>query len=167
MRPRHWIKNGLIFMPALFAGRLFERQILSPLLAGLAAYCVISSAVYIFNDMLDASSDRLHVTKRLRPIASGAVQPWQGMALAAALTALGGWLVFLAGADAAAWVVIALYTGLHVVYSLGAKNIPLLDLIILAAGFFLRVLFGSVLNGIHLWLGCQKLKIAGRKKMPQ
>ena len=96
MRPAHYIKNLLIFVPAVFAGAIFNHEIFVRCFFGFAAFCFFSSAVYIINDIFDAESDRRHALKAARPVASGAVKVKNALFLAAVLLLLG------AGANALA-----------------------------------------------------------------
>ena len=73
IRPQHWVKNALVFVPAFFAGELFRKENITVLVVGFIAFSFIASVVYIFNDICDVEKDRLHEIKRKRPIASGAV----------------------------------------------------------------------------------------------
>ena len=95
LRPKHYVKNVLVLLPLFFSGRFFERMPLCVGLLGFAAFCLLSSLVYIVNDLRDAPADRLHPTKCRRPIASGAVGVPSALALAAALGAGLGFTVAL------------------------------------------------------------------------
>ena len=143
MRPRQWTKNLFLFAALVFDGKLFHLSDLLRTLAGFGAFCLISSAVYIFNDLLDVKADRLHPVKKERPIASGRLTIPVAL-LAGAILALGalalGW--FLAWQFA---LIILVYFLMMLVYSLWLKHIPILDVLILAAGFVLRVLAGTLL----------------------
>lgn len=143
-RPRQWVKNAFVLMPVPFA--LAASAPLAPraLLAGLIGFSLVSSAVYVFNDLRDADQDRLHPTKRNRPLAARTVRPAAAVLWGTALLAAGTLLLAWTGRGGALWVA-AIYVGLNVAYGLGAKNIPLLDVFILASGFVLRVLLGCAL----------------------
>jgi 4-hydroxybenzoate polyprenyltransferase len=143
MRPRQWTKNAFVFASLVFDGKLFHLTDFLRTLAGFGLFCIISSAVYIFNDILDLERDRLHPVKRNRPIASGklpvrvAIVAGFLLTLAALLT---GFLL--------AWqfaLVLLVYLSLMLVYSKWLKHIPILDVMIIAAGFVLRVHAGSTL----------------------
>ena len=143
-RPKDWIKNVFIFLPLPFA--IADGAKIEPLsfLFGFAGFCLASSAVYAFNDAQDAERDRAHPKKRLRPIASGRVSVgtayiWFGALLvaSAALT--------LVSRQPAALLVTGTYVGLNVIYCLGAKHIPLVDVFLLASYYVLRVLLGCAL----------------------
>lgn len=154
LRPKHSIKNILILLPLIFSGRLLELAPLRQSVCAFVAFCALASLVYIINDIRDAERDRQHPTKRARPIASGAVPVARGLALAAALAVivlgLGLWCRFSPGA----WLCLGAYLALNLGYSFGLKNVPILDIVILAGGFLLRVLLGAAVTGISIshWL---------------
>lgn len=155
MRVKHYIKNILVFLPFIFSGQLFKPFYLVRALVGFAAFCLISSAVYIFNDIRDAERDRMHPTKKDRPIASGAISKRAACILAVCLviaTALVQY--FTRTADWSAWAILFTYLVLNIAYSMKLKNIPIVDVAILVSGYVLRVLYGSVLGGIDIsrWL---------------
>lgn len=154
MRVHHYIKNILIFMPLIFSGGLFEWDSFVRTLLGTASFSLVTSAVYIINDIRDVEKDRLHPTKKNRPIASGAVAPAQAWLLMAVSLAAGIGLLALSGASAAGYALLLLYLVINIAYSMGLKDVPLLDIAILASGFLLRVLFGAVLTGTEVseWL---------------
>lgn len=143
-RPKHWAKSAFVLMPVPFA--LAAGASVAPLrfALGLAGFALASSGVYALNDVLDAERDRRHPEKRLRPVASGRVAPALALAYAALLLAAGTALAAATGSVAAVAVVLA-YAAMNVVYCLGGKNVPLLDLFLLSSGFVLRVVLGTVL----------------------
>jgi len=143
MRPRHWTKNAFIFAALVFDGKLFHLPDFLRTLAGFGLFCLISSAVYIFNDLFDLEADRQHPVKRDRPIASGKLAVPVAIAAGSILTfvtlALGYWL---------AWqfdLVLLVYFAMILAYSKWLKHVPILDVLILAAGFVLRVHAGTML----------------------
>jgi 4-hydroxybenzoate polyprenyltransferase len=143
MRPRQWTKNIFVFASLVFDGKLLHLTDFLRTLAGFGLFCIISSAVYIFNDILDLEADRQHPVKRNRPIASGKLSVPMAVAAGSLLTmaALGtGYLL--------AWqfaLVLLIYFIMMLVYSRWLKHIPILDVMILAAGFVLRVHAGTTL----------------------
>jgi decaprenyl-phosphate phosphoribosyltransferase len=143
-RPRHWIKSVFILLPVPFAAASGFAPRWSALLTGSLGFCLISSSMYVFNDACDAARDALHPVKRLRPIASGRISRGTAAAWCAALFGSGMALGVSSGSDAAPRI-IGIYTLLNVAYSLGAKNVALIDVFILASGFLLRVLLGCAL----------------------
>lgn len=152
MRPHHWIKNLLVFLPLIFHGALFNTALLGLLGLGFLAFCLVSSAVYIINDLFDVERDRQHSTKRHRPIASGAVSPKAAAGLATALLAATLLLLAVLWAASSGWplLVLAAYLAINFFYSSKGKHIPILDVFLLMAGYLLRILFGSLLTGIPL-----------------
>lgn len=151
-RPRQWIKNLFVLAPLLFGRRLGDGD--AVLSASLAVVCFIllSGATYIVNDVLDAPVDRLHPRKRLRPIASGRL-PRSNALIAAAVLLIGG--LSLAGLLGWEFLWIALaYAGLTACYSILVRQVVILDVLVIAAGFVLRVIAGAaaVQVGATHWL---------------
>ena len=146
-RPSHWAKNAFVLMPVPFALAAGAGLDVTTFLAGIAGFSLLNSAVYVFNDLRDADQDRHHPKKKDRPVASGAVSLQAARLECAALLVAGGLLILATGSGSAA-AVAATYVGLNFAYSLGAKNVPLLDVFILSSGFVLRVLLGCALVGV-------------------
>lgn len=150
LRAKQWTKNAVVFAAYVFAlgdrNQSLDAWELWKVCLAAVAFALVSSAVYIFNDLRDAPQDRLHPIKCRRPIASGLVRPGPaaGLAFALLLAGLGG--AWRLGGDLLA--VIGGYFGLQVLYSLWLKRIPLLDVIVIALGFVLRALAGAV--AIHV-----------------
>ena len=143
MRPRQWTKNAFLFAALVFDGKLFHLPDFLRTLAGFGLFCLISSAVYIFNDLLDVESDRLHPIKKNRPIASGKVPVSIAVATGTVLV-----LFTLAAAYLLAWqfcLTLLVYFAMMLAYSKWLKHILILDVLILAAGFVLRVHAGTTL----------------------
>lgn len=143
-RPRHWVKNVFVFMPVPFALATGARLEPVSFLLGLAGFCLANSAVYALNDARDAERDRLHPEKRERPVASGRIST-TGAFLWSAFLLAGGVALSLASRHPGAVGVLLVYAGLNLLYSLGGKNVPLLDVFLLSSGFVLRVILGCVL----------------------
>jgi 4-hydroxybenzoate polyprenyltransferase len=143
-RPRDWAKSVFVLLPVPFAWRAGAVISLRDLAIGVLAFCATASAVYVMNDLRDAEADRAHPHKRTRPIASGTVPTRIAAPFGLALLALGFALAFATGhARVAAY--LAVYVATNLVYTLGAKQVPILDVFLLAAGFVLRVLTGCAL----------------------
>jgi 4-hydroxybenzoate polyprenyltransferase len=143
MRPRQWAKNVFIFAALVFDEQLTQREPLLRTIAGFVLLCLISSAVYLLNDVADVESDRQHPTKRNRPIAAGQLSIPLALVLAIAMA------VFALAAGFAlepsfGWI-ITLYFVINLLYSLWLKHKPIIDVMIIAAGFVLRVAAGVVL----------------------
>ena len=141
MRPRQWTKNLLLFAGIVFAAELDDPERWAKAIAAFVAYCLASSAAYIFNDVRDAERDRLHPVKRLRPIASGRVRPERALNVAGILVALAFAIVAPLGWGSLAYM--AGFVGLQAAYSLGLKNIPLIDVMAIAGLFVLRAAAGA------------------------
>ncbi len=142
LRPKQWLKNGLIFLALVYALQIGNIPLLVQALLAFGAFCAISSAGYLVNDLRDAELDRRHPTKRFRPIASGQVSPRLGVVLAV-LLALGGFA--LAARVGPAFLAVCLaYVAITVSYSLWWKHMVLLDVFAISAGFVIRVIAGAV-----------------------
>jgi len=153
MRPHHYIKNILVFAALACSGQLFDLSKLIPGCLGFAAFCLVSSVVYIINDIRDVEKDRNHPTKCRRPIAAGTVSvknAWILAAVLALMAMLCNGLVFHGWASG----LLALYLALNLAYSFGLKNIPIVDITILVAGFLIRILYGAFVTEIVIsnWL---------------
>lgn len=156
MRIHHWIKNLLIFAPLFLNGTIFHSSRSLYTLVGFLSFCFVSSAIYIINDINDIEQDRLHSTKRKRPIASGEISAKKARILLIPLIATGISInAFVGQTSVVAGIgILLVYILLNIFYSNGMKNIPLLDVIILASGYFLRILYGSVISSVQVsaWL---------------
>lgn len=153
MRVHHYIKNLLVFAALVCSGQLLNFEKLASGLAGFVAFCMTSSVVYIINDIRDQEKDRKHPTKCRRPIAAGTVSVKSAWILAAALlliATLCNGITFHLTATA----LLVLYLALNLAYSFGLKNIPIVDITILVAGFLIRILYGALVTGITIsnWL---------------
>jgi len=146
MRPRQWPKNIFIFAALVFDKQLLIRDSFLRTLSGFALFCLISSSVYIFNDLTDVEADRKHPDKKHRPIASGKLPV--GVARAAGTLLVAGTLLLGYLLSPAFALVMAIYFLLNLAYSKWLKHIPILDVLILAAGFVLRV--GAGVTLIHV-----------------
>jgi 4-hydroxybenzoate polyprenyltransferase len=146
LRPQEWIKNGFVFVGVLFANAWRQPDMLERATATAVAFCLVSSGVYIFNDLLDREQDRTHPRKRLRPLAAGTMPASTAIALLVLL-----WLI---GFGAATWVsvrvvlILLTYVLINIAYSSGLKHIVVLDVFAIASGFMLRILAGTL--GINI-----------------
>ncbi len=152
MRPHQWVKNVFVLAPLVFAGSLGDRDAQARTLLAFVAFCLASSAVYLFNDIRDREEDRRHPLKRHRPFASGIVSPAVGMV--AALVLVGAALTLAAWLGGTVVTVVALYFTLNLLYSLGLKRVVILDVLIISLGFVLRVFGGGSAAGVEVsaWL---------------
>ena len=136
-----WIKNLFVFVPLIFSKHLFDQNYLITTLLAFLIFSLTSSIVYVVNDIVDAESDRQHPQKKSRPIASGKIKVSQAVGAAAFLFVI---VVFLMLESNSLFIfAVALYFLLNILYSLVLKNIVLLDIFSIAAGFMLRVLAGA------------------------
>jgi 4-hydroxybenzoate polyprenyltransferase len=145
LRPQEWIKNLLVFAGVLFSGRLDRSGALADSVLTFVAFCGISSAGYLFNDLRDREHDRHHPEKRDRPIASGAVAVSTAAALAAGLAA--GAVALGLAIDAEVAALVAAYGAITAAYSLLLKRLVILDVMTIASLFILRVVAGAVAVG--------------------
>lgn len=152
MRPQHYIKNFLIFFPAFFAGNLFNGRIFNVLLVGSIAFSMITSTVYIINDIRDKEKDRLHAVKKNRPIASGKISEKKAAVFAASLLLLGEYILYLVQGTFfnKANGIVVLYLICNLAYSWGLKDKPIIDVLLLASGFVLRTLLGGALAQVEV-----------------
>ena len=146
LRPYQWVKSGFVFVGLLFGHGWQQPLLVQRVVLAAAAFALAASAVYVFNDLADRERDRQHPQKRLRPLASGAVSVRAALLLAGACL-LGALLLAGAVSMAVLWIVIG-YALLNVAYSMGLKHVVLLDVFIIAAGFMLRILAGTLGVGI-------------------
>ena len=154
LRPRQWTKNGLVFIPFLFAVDLawspatleeVPGVLLRVALAAIA-FCALSAAVYLFNDLLDRNADRNHPIKRLRPLASGRVTAAVAVASMILGVAIGLGLLALAGGLLAG--IGLLYLVLNAGYSLGLKRLVILDVLLVGSGYVIRTVVGALVIGV-------------------
>jgi decaprenyl-phosphate phosphoribosyltransferase len=148
VRPRQWLKNLLVLAAPLAAGKLFEPAILRGAALAFVAFCLVSASVYLVNDVRDVEEDRLHPTKRFRPIAAGELKPATALALATVLGACGLALGFLVSAPLG--ITMLVYVSLQLLYSAYLKHLPVVDLAMVASAFLLRAIAGGVATGIPL-----------------
>ncbi len=154
LRPKHYLKNALIFLPLVFSGQLTNADALGKSVFAFFAFCAVASTVYIINDIQDRNLDRLHPKKKHRPIASGSVPVLAAALVAVALLCLVGFIHLYAHFSSLSLGLLGLYLLVNVAYSMGLKNVPVLDVAILSSGFVLRVFYGGEAAGVVVssWL---------------
>ena len=154
MRPKHYLKNILIFLPLVFSGLLLNPQFLVKSIFAFVSFSLVASTVYIINDLKDRDQDIHHPTKRLRPLASGAVGNTAAVTLALILLVSASIIEYLGGFSATSIGLLAFYLLINFLYSLGLKNVPIVDVAILSLGFVIRVFYGGESVGIVVsnWL---------------
>lgn len=147
-RPIHWIKNVSIFAAVFLSGIMFEKGLLTLTIQAFIAFCFATSATYVFNDLLDIKRDKLHPTKRFRPIASGTLPI--PLAIIEAIVLAGAALLISVSINYLFFVLVSIYILIQIFYSLGLKNIAIIDIVIIAAGFVMRVYAGAFVVNAHL-----------------
>lgn len=153
MRPHHYIKNLLIFGALVCSGQLFNPIKFKAAAFGFVAFCMVSSMVYIINDIRDKEKDQLHPVKQTRPIASGKISErsaWIFVTFLLLLTLVFNFFIY----HPVSTCLLALYLILNIFYSFGMKNVPLLDVAILVSGFLIRMIYGAIITEIPVsnWL---------------
>jgi decaprenyl-phosphate phosphoribosyltransferase len=148
VRPRQWIKNGLVLAAPLAAGRVDEPDVLAAIALAFIAFCMAASSVYLVNDVRDVAEDRLHPTKRLRPIAAGELSQTAALLLAGLLVTAALVLAFSVAVELG--VTVVAYLLIQLAYAMGLKHQPVLDLAAVASGFLLRAIAGGAASGITL-----------------
>jgi len=155
LRPQQWVKNLFVFLPLFFGRRLFELDCLLPCVFMFMAFSLAASSIYCFNDIRDAEADRQHHEKRTRPIASGAVSPRTGYLLMLLCIVVAALLLVAVGrlnarAAVASPLIVGLYIVMNIAYSIKLKQLAIIDVMIIATGFVLRVLAGGVATSTTL-----------------
>lgn len=158
MRVSHYIKNSIIFIPLVFSGNLFHRELPAISVYGFFIFCFLSSVIYIMNDLSDVERDRQHPTKRSRPIASGAISERRAVIVAVMLITLAalGQMILLSNQKVPliSGMLLLFYFLLNLFYSRGGKNVAILDIVILAMGYMIRVFYGACIIEVKVsvWL---------------
>ena len=159
-RPKHYIKNLLLFAPLVFGSALSAFPMV---LLAFCGFSLICSSVYIFNDLHDREADAAHPVKCKRPLASGAVSPQAATRLMLALLLIGGALTALScRAYPPAFAIPVIYVSLNILYTLHLKNVVLADVAVLASGYFLRLFLGALISAIVIspWMYLVVLSIS-------
>jgi 4-hydroxybenzoate polyprenyltransferase len=154
LRVSHYIKNLLIFFPLFFSQQLFTKDFVRVILAFIC-FSLVSSVIYIINDIRDVESDRKHTVKCKRPIAAGEITVRFAIIITVALVALViGIGYFTFDGDSLCWLMISLYFVVNIGYSMGLKKVPIVDITLLVMGFMIRVLYGAVVIDVVVsnWL---------------
>ena len=154
LRPKDWAKNLFLFIPSFFAEKFFDINTLGRLALGFVAFAFMASCIYIINDYRDVEDDRKHPVKRKRPLAAGTVKKGTALVLSILLFLSAIAIGYFLDPTLQFLFVLGLYFTLNIAYSLGFKNIAILDILILAAGFVLRVKAGAVIAKVDTseWL---------------
>jgi 4-hydroxybenzoate polyprenyltransferase len=142
VRPRQWVKNAFILAPLFFTPAAWTKPQIAAVLLSVVVFCLLSSAVYVINDYADREADRLHPVKKTRPIASGEIAPSFALMIAAVLFGAAA-IVAVLLLPRGVVLIAALYFAINLLYSFWLKHVSLLDVLIVAAGFVLRVEAGA------------------------
>lgn len=145
-RPKHWVKNAFVAAPLFFTPSAMSGAAAGTVALAVLAFCLTASAIYALNDWADREADRLHPEKRHRPVASGAVAPTAALVFAGLLAVAAAVLAIRLPAEFG--IILAVYAGMNLAYSFGLKNVSLLDVLVIAMGFVLRVEAGALVLGI-------------------
>ena len=158
LRVRHYVKNLLIFAPLFFGAKLFDIIMLEKIVYAFIPFCLGTSIVYIINDINDVDKDRNHPIKCKRPIASGIISIYSSkiilFLLLSTIIMLSGVAILYQFYSYVAVIWLFGYITLNILYSYGLKNIPVIDILILSAGFVIRLYYGSCITGVEIssWL---------------
>jgi 4-hydroxybenzoate polyprenyltransferase len=144
IRAHQWIKNGAIFLPIFFALKIGDQDLLIRTALAAAGFCLVASAIYIFNDWRDIEEDRQHPEKKKRPLASGAVKVPAALALMTGFALVGCVGIYLIQPEAL-WYTLT-YVAMNLAYSLYLKRVALLDITIIAIGFVMRLKIGAAVG---------------------
>ena len=149
LRPKDWAKNLFLFVPPFFAGKFFELDKIELLTGGFLAFSFLASSIYIVNDYRDIEDDRKHPEKSKRPLASGKVNKTIALILSVVLTIAGGVIAYLLDESGKFLFIAGIYYLMNLSYSFGLKNMSIIDILIVAAGFVLRVKAGALLAEVN------------------
>ena len=141
-RPKQWTKNIFVFTAIIFSGRATDVDAISHALIAFAAFCLASTAIYMLNDFRDVKEDQRHPTKKTRPLAAGTLPLWTGP-VGFALAAGASLAMALSLLNTTSALVLGLYLVFNLAYSLGLKHLVIIDVLIIATGFVLRILAGA------------------------
>jgi len=152
MRLHHWLKNLLVLVPLLAAHRLYDPRMLEHALVGVLSFCLAASGIYLLNDLFDLRSDRRHPSKKERALASGRIPIVHALLLLPSLWLVAGALGLWLSRPFAE--LLGFYVLLMLAYSMRLKDVAIVDCGVLAVGYTLRVLAGSVATGVDVsaWL---------------
>ena len=152
MRPHQWTKNLAVFAAIIFAVKLFDGRLWTVTALAFVSFCLMSSALYALNDVVDAERDRQHPVKCERPIASGRMGAATGLGIAGVLFVVATAIGIFVGLPFAA--TLGAYAALHLLYSFVLKNVSIVDMLVISAGFVLRAVAGAVAIAVPVspWL---------------
>ena len=165
IRVKHYFKNLLIFLPLFFSGQFLKTDKLISTIIGFISFSLVASMIYIFNDYKDIEKDRKHNIKKNRPLAAGTVSKKESIILLFILFILNIGVVFYLTTRINSYSFIYLeliYLIINILYSIGLKKVPILDLVILVSGFMIRLVLGGIINDITIsnWLYLTVLSVS-------
>ncbi len=151
-RVSHWIKNGIIFVPLFFAGELWNAQKILAVALTAFAFCCVASTVYVFNDIVDYKQDQKHPTKKSRPLAAMALSQKKGIGVLITLLIIDILLLFILSRPIA--LMLLLYVFLNILYTFYLKHIPIIDILLIASFYVIRLVIGGFVARVPLssWL---------------
>ena len=160
LRPHQWVKNIFLFIPLFLAGQLFEMEKYPRLILGFISLCLVASSIYVMNDYKDIEADRLHPRKSKRPLAAGTISIRQAFLLMGICLSAGMFIAWYLGNTF--FLLMLFYFAMNVAYSMGLKNVAVLDIIIVALGFSLRIQMGGQLSSLPItaWLNIMIFQLA-------
>jgi 4-hydroxybenzoate polyprenyltransferase len=152
IRPHQYIKNFFIFMPLFFSGQIGNTELLLNVVIAFVAFSLTASAIYVLNDYHDIEEDKQHPKKKYRPLASGAISKSQAIIIMPVLLVAGSTLMLSLSLKAGE--ILAAYVVMNIAYSFYLKYVAILDVVIIAIGFVLRLFIGSIVTGtsLSMWI---------------
>ena len=148
LRPQEWMKNLLVFFPLFFALQIFNFPVLAKAGWAFFIFCALASGIYIFNDSFDVDADRVHPRKKMRALPAGRISMKKALSICAALLAAGltgAWFI-----SYGMFFCSLIYIGLNVAYTIKLKHVPIIDIVLIALGFVLRIIAGGIATEIRL-----------------
>ncbi|QQL50103.1 UbiA prenyltransferase family protein [Mucilaginibacter ginkgonis] len=150
LRVHQWVKNIFIFLPIFFGLKIMQLNLLLNDVYAFIGFSFFASAVYIFNDLIDVEADRLHPKKQFRPIAAGLVTTRQALIIILVLVGAGSLLLFLTLNQPLIWVLVIIYLVQNLLYTVKLKHIAIVDIVIIALGFLIRIVLGGIVTNTPL-----------------
>jgi len=147
IRIEQWVKNAFVFLPVFFSGNLLNFDLLLKSFYGFLIFSFVASSIYIVNDYVDIEKDKMHPDKKNRPLASGAISKKSAIKVFILLFILTSILIYFLATYKVA-IIVGFYFLMNIAYSFKLKQIAILDVIIIAIGFLLRVFVGGYITGI-------------------
>ncbi len=141
-RPRQWVKNFFVLTALIFSGQVLNVAAVTYALITFSAFCLLSSGIYFFNDFKDIREDRLHPLKRHRPLANGDLPAWTGL-VGFFVLAGGALALSLSQLNISTMFVLCTYLVVNIGYSMGLKHLVIIDVVLISAGFLLRIIAGA------------------------